>query len=64
LNNRILQGIVRLSVVVIVGAWIANLPEPASDSALHFKNAIVVLVGIVMCGKILYDTFFGPKRAF
>ena len=51
MNNRYIQAAVRLVVVMIIGAWVVSLPEPEADSALHFKNAGVVLVGVVLGGN-------------
>ncbi len=62
MNSKLLTGGVRLFVLVLLCAWIVNLPEPEADSILHFRNAGVVLGAIVLGGKILYDTFFNLRR--
>lgn len=48
----------RLSVTAGCAALLIALPDPSPDDTLRFKNAIVVLVAIVVAGKQLFDTFF------
>ena len=48
----------RLSVTAGCAALLIALPDPAPDETLRLKNAIVVLVAIVVAGKQLFDTLF------
>jgi hypothetical protein len=61
LRKRLLGLALRVAAVVLVAGVVIALPDVATvdaDSILRYKNAIVVLIGIVLTGKFLYDTFF------
>jgi len=48
----------KLLIIGLAALWIVTLPEPDPDSILHYRNALVVLMSVVLAGKILYDTLF------
>ena len=61
LRKRLLGLALRVAAVVLVAGLVIALPDMPTveaDSILRYKNAIVVLIGIVLTGKFLYDTFF------
>lgn len=60
-QNRWLLLLLRVVVVVVVSGLLIAIPEnwlAEADSIVRYKNAIVVLCGIVVAGKFLYDTLF------
>ena len=48
----------RLAAVGAGAVLLIALPEMPADDILRYKNAIVVLVSLIIMGKMLYDTLF------
>ena len=53
-------GLLALRLLATAGcaALLIALPDPTPEDTLRFKNAIVVLISIVVAGKQLFDTLF------
>ncbi len=62
-RTHLIRNGFKLLIIALAALWIVTLPEPDPDSILHYRNAVVVLVSLVMAGKILYDTLFYDRYA-
>jgi hypothetical protein len=58
LRRRLATFCVRLAMLLIAMGVLFLLPEPYNDDMLHFKNAAVALFGVILTGKLLFDTLF------
>jgi|HubBroStandDraft_4_1064222.scaffolds.fasta_scaffold380478_2 hypothetical protein len=57
-RSHLIRNGFKLLILGLAALWIVTLPEPDADTILHYRNAVVVLVSVVLAGKILYDTLF------
>ncbi len=58
LRQRLGVFCVRLAVIMIGAGVLMAVPEPQTDDVLRYKNAVVVLVSVILAGKLLFDTLF------
>jgi hypothetical protein len=62
LRKRLGVLCIRLAVIVIGAACLFMLPDPQTGELLHFKNAIVSLLSVILVGIALYDTLFYDRQ--
>ncbi|HZP84891.1 MAG TPA: hypothetical protein VFB21_24860 [Chthonomonadaceae bacterium] len=58
LRQRLATLCVRLAAILMVAGVLLVLPDPNSGDVVRYKNALVVLISLVLVGKSLFDTFF------
>lgn len=62
-HKRLYQLVSRLLLLLLVTDRLMALPPPGPDSILHYKNAVLVLLSVILAGKMLYDTLFYDRYA-
>lgn len=62
LKKRLGAFCIRLAVILIGAAGLLLLPDPQTGELLHFKNAIVSLLTVILIGIALYDTLFYDRQ--
>jgi uncharacterized membrane protein len=60
MNARIRWGrfLSRLAAILIVAGLLLALPEPADQSVVPIKNAVICLLAVILVGVLIYNTFF------
>lgn len=53
---------VRIAVILLVSGGLLLIPEANNGELLHYKNAIVSLLTVIMIGVVLYDTLFYDRQ--
>lgn len=62
-RSHLIRNGIKLLILGLTALWVVTLPEPNPESLLHYRNAVVVLVSVVLAGKILFDTLFYDRYA-
>lgn len=62
LRQRLALLCVRLAAILMIAGVLLALPEPNNGDVVRYKNALVVLIALVLVGKALFDTFFYDRH--